>query len=124
MGLFALAFIGAYLLFKPRLLRDKSVLIGILVFSVLIVPHLYSIISNAAISSSGIPVDEWVKSTKWHSHHWYPIKLGVFTNKADKVFFPFLLLCFFFFVALKYRDIKDEKNLKIIVDIDFNCSKM
>ena len=115
MGLFVLVFIGGYLLYRPRLFRDKSLLIGMLVFLVMVVPHIFTIISNATISSGGIPVDEWVKATKFHSHHWYPIKLGVFTSMANKVFFPFLLSIFFFFMALRYQDIKNEKNLKIII---------
>jgi hypothetical protein len=115
MGLFAVAFIGAYLLFKPRLFRDKSVLIGIFLFLVLVTPHIYSIISNASISSGGISVDQWVKSTRIFGYHWYPLTMKLFTRYANGEFFPFLLLCFFFFVALKYQDIKDEKNLKIIV---------
>ena len=114
MGLFALAFIGAYFLIKPQLFRDKSVIVGILVFLVLVVPHIYLIISNASIASGGIPVDEWVKATKFHSHHWYPIKLGVFTNRANKVFFPFLLSIFFYFMALRYPEIKNENYIKII----------
>ncbi len=115
MGLFALAFIGAYVLYKPSLFREKSFISGILVFLVLVVPHIISIISNAAISSGGIPVDHWVKSTKIFCFHWYPITMKLFTKNAHREFFPFLLLCFFFFVALKYHNIKNEKNLKIII---------
>lgn len=115
MGLFALAFIGAYLLYKPRNFRDKNLLIGMLVFLALVVPHILWILSNSnAITSGGIPVDEWVKSTRFHSHHWYPIKLGVFTDRANKVFFPFLLSIFFYFMALRYQEIKNENYIKII----------
>jgi hypothetical protein len=116
MGLFALAFICGYFLFKPRLFRDKNLLIGMLFFLVLVVPHIFLILSNSnAITSGGISVDQWVKSTKIFSFHWYPISMKLFTQNAHMEFFPFLLLCFFFFVALRYQDIKDEKILKIIV---------
>lgn len=116
MGLFALAFIGAYMIYKPGLFLDKFVLIGIVVFLALVAPHIYSIISNASISSGGIPVDQWVKSTKIFSYHWYPITMSLFAkNAAHGGFFSFLILCFFFFVALRYQDIRNEKNLKIIV---------
>lgn len=115
MGLFVLAFIGAYVLYKPSLFRDKSFTTGILVFLIMVIPHIFSIISNAAISSGGIPADQWVKSTRIFSCHWYPMTMKLFTTKAHREFFPFLLLCFFFFVALKYQDIRNEKNVKIIV---------
>lgn len=115
MGLFALAFISAYVFYRPSLFYEKSFIKGLLVFLVLVVPHILSIISNAAISSGGIPVDQWVKSTRIFSFHWYPITMKLFTTNAHTEFFPFLLLCFFFFVALRYQDIKNEKNLKIIL---------
>jgi len=115
MGLFALAFIGAYVLYKPSLFREKSFIAGVLVFLVMVVPHIFSIISNAAISSGGIPVDQWVKSTRIFCFHWYPITMKLFTKNAHREVFPFLLLCFFFFVALRYHDVRNEKSLKIIV---------
>ena len=116
MGLFALAFICGYLLCRPRLFRDKNLLMGMLVFLVLVVPYIFSILLNSnATTSGGIPIDQWVKSTKIFSVHWYPISMKLFTKNACMEFFPFLLLCFFFFVALRYEDIKDEKNLKIII---------
>jgi hypothetical protein len=116
MGLFALAFICGYFLFRPRLFRDKNLVIGMLIFLVLVVPHIFLILSNSnAITSGGIPVDQWVKSTRIFSFHWYPITMKLFTKNAHREFFPFLMLCFFFFVALRYQDIKNEKTLKIIV---------
>jgi hypothetical protein len=114
MGLFGLIFIGGYLLYKPRYFRDKNLLIGMLIFVVLVIPHILSILSNSnAITSCSIPVDQWVKATKFHSHHWYPIKLGVFTDRANKVFFPFLLSIFIYFMALRYQEIKNENYIKI-----------
>ena len=114
MGFFALFFIGGYFLYKPKLFSDKSLIIGMLVFLALTVPHILSIIGNSAITSGGIPVDQWVKSTRIFSFHWYPITMKLFTRNAHSLFFPSLLLCFFFFVTLRYQDIKDEKNLKIL----------
>ena len=115
MGLFPFAFICAYFLFRPRLFRDKSILIGMLFFLILVVPHIFSILSNSnSTTSGGIPVDQWVKSSRIFSFHWYPITMKLFTQNAHMEFFPFLLLYFFFFVALRHQDIKDEKNLKII----------
>jgi hypothetical protein len=116
MGFFALAFIGGYFLYRPGLFRDKTVLIGITVFLALVVPHIYSILTNSAATTSGsIPVDQWVKSTKIFSFHWYPITMKLFARYAHSLFFPLLLLCFFFFVALRYQNIKDEKNVKILL---------
>ena len=115
MGLFVVAFIGSYLIFKPQLFRDKSILVSMPVFIALVAPHIYTIISSASISSGLVPVDQWVKSTRIFCLHWYPITMKLFTNNAHREFFPFLLLCFFFLVSLKYQDIKDEKNVKIIV---------
>lgn len=114
MGIFALFFIGGYFLYKPRIFSDKSLIIGMLVFLALTVPHILSIIANSAITSGGIPVDQWVKSTRIFSFHWYPITMKLFTRNAHSLFFPLLLLCFFFFVTLRYQDIKDEKNVKIL----------
>ena len=90
MGVFAVVFIGAYLLYSLRLFRDRSVLIGILVFLALVGPFIYSIVFNASISSGGIPVEQWVKSTRIFSSHWYPITLKLFTENAAERFFPFL----------------------------------
>jgi len=114
LGLFALAFIGGYLIYKPKLFYNKSILVGMIVFLVLVAPLIFSIISNSVISSGGIPVDQWVNSTRIFSFHWYPITMKLFTTYAHREFFPILLLCFFFFVALRNQDIKDEKNLKIL----------
>jgi hypothetical protein len=114
MGLFGLIFIGGYLLYKPRHFRDKNLLIGMLIFVVLVTTHVLSILSNSnATTSGGIPINQWVKSTRLFSSHWYPITNKIFTA-AGTEFFPFLLLCFFFFVALRFKDKKNEKNLKII----------
>ena len=113
MGFYGLAFIGSYLLFRPKLFCDKTFLAGIVVFLFLVVPHILYIISNSAISSGMIPPNEWVKATRIFSVHWYPVTMRLFTINAHREFFPLLLLCFFFFMALKYQEIKDEKNLKI-----------
>lgn len=115
MGLFTLAFICFYMLYKPRIFRDKSVIAGILIFLILVLPHIMYIMLNTAILSESIPVDQWVKSTRIFSVHWYPITMKLFTGNSQRELFPFLLICIFFFVALKYQDVKDEKNVKIIV---------
>lgn len=110
-GFLGLIFIGGYLLFKPKHFRDKNMLIGMCIFVVLIFAFVISIISNSnAINSGGIPVDQWVKSTRLFSSHWYPITNKIFTT-AGTEFFPFLLLCFFFFSTIQFN----EKNLKIIL---------
>jgi hypothetical protein len=114
MGLFAMAFIGGYLLYKPTLFREKYLQIGGLIFLVLLLPHIYSISCNSTVFSAGISVDQWVKSTRIFSFHWYPITMKLFTRNAHNLFFPLLLLCVFFFVTLRYQDIKDEKNVKIL----------
>lgn len=115
MGLFALAFVGACVLYRPGLLRDKSFVRGIFVFFVLVIPHIFSVLSSSTLSSGGIDPAEWVKSTKIFSFHWYPFTMKLFTENAHREFFPFLVLCFFFFVSLRYHDIKDERTTKIIV---------
>ena len=115
MGFFALAFIGAYMLYRPHLIRGRSLFYGIFIFVVVVTPHILSIISNTATASDGIPVDQWVKSTRIFSLHWYPLTMKLFAHNAHREFFPFLLLCIFFFVALRYQDIRNEKNVKIIV---------
>ena len=115
MGFFAIAFIGGYIFYNPRLFHDKSFIAGLLIFLFLVVPHIFLIISNSAITSGGIPIEQWVKSTRIFGFHWYPITMKLFTKNAHKEFFPFLLLCLFFFVALRYQDVKDEKNVKIIL---------
>lgn len=113
-GLFALAFIGAYVFYRPRFSFKRSFIAGILIFLLLLAPQILSIICNASISSGNIPVDCWVKSTRFFSSHWYPLTNKLFST-AHTEFFPFLSLCFFFFMALRYQDIRDEKNAKIIV---------
>jgi len=115
MGLFALAFVGAYVLYKPGLLWDKCFVRGIFVFFVLVIPHIFSVLSSSTLSSGGIDPAEWVKSTKIFSLHWYPFTMKLFTKNAHREFFPFLVLCFSFFVSLRYHDIKDERTTKIIV---------
>lgn len=114
-GLFALVFIGSYALYRPKIILEKSFIVGIGVFSVLVAPHIFSIIHGPAITTGGIPADQWVKSTKMFSYHWYPINMKLFSKNAHREVFPFLLLCFFFLVALRYQDIKNEKNRKILI---------
>jgi hypothetical protein len=115
MGFFALVFVAAYMLYKPHLIRERSLIGGISIFVVLVAPHILSVISNTANASGDIPVDQWVKSTRIFSSHWYPLTMKLFTHNAHREFFPFLLLCFFFFVSLRYQDTKDEKNGKILI---------
>ncbi|RKX58163.1 MAG: hypothetical protein DRP29_07145 [Thermodesulfobacteriota bacterium] len=114
MGLLGLIFIGAYFLYKPRKILNKFTLLGICIFFILIIPYMLSIVSNITTSSGTVPVDQWVKSTRIFSYHWYPITMKRFTENAHKEFFPILLLCFFFLISLKKYHNKEEKNTKII----------
>jgi hypothetical protein len=110
MGFFGLIFIGGYLIYKPHHFHNKNLQMGILIFVVLVAAHALSILSKSnAITSGGIPVDEWVKSTRLFSSHWYPITNKIFTT-AGTEFFPFLLLCLFFFATVQLN----EENIKII----------
>jgi hypothetical protein len=43
--------------------------------------------------------------------------MKLFTKNALGEFFPFLMLCFFFFVALRYHDLRGEKTIKIIMGV-------
>jgi hypothetical protein len=115
MGLFALAFISGYLFYRRDRLLLKSYLIGAALFVALVIPHILLILSNSTpITSGGIPSDQWVKSTRIFSYHWYPITMNLFTADAQRVFYPMILLLVFFFVAFRYQDIKDEKNQKVL----------
>ncbi len=113
-GLFAFLFISAYLLLKPQLLRDKAFLAGLCVFSVLIAPHVILLLSNAAISSGGVPVEQWVKATKIFGYHWYPFTMKMFSKYAYMEFFPFVLSCLYFFAALRYQYSGDERLKKVL----------
>jgi hypothetical protein len=115
MGLLGLVFIGGYLIYKPIHFRDKNLLLGMVVFLALVIPHIIFIIFTSEISSGGISVDQWVKSTRLFSYHWYPITMKLFTANAQRVFFPIILMLIFLFVAFRYQDIKDEKNQKVIL---------
>jgi hypothetical protein len=113
-GLFVLLFIGAYFLFKPGSLRKKNILVGIIMSLGLLFPYIYPLVSKNSISSGSIPVAQWVKSTKILCQHWYPITMEMFTKQAHLEFFPFLLICFLFFLTLRHHDISSEKLVKII----------
>jgi hypothetical protein len=117
MGFITLAFIGGYLIYKPRFFINKSVQLGILIFLILTIPHIYIILSHSANSHSGIPTDQWIKLTRIFSSHWYPITLKLFTINAHREFFPLLMVSIFFLASLKYHNIKDEKTLKIVSGI-------
>ena len=114
MGFLGLLFIGGYLIYKPIVFRDKRLLIGMMTFLVLAIPQVILILTKSTVSNGGMLTDQWVKSTRLFSYHWYPITMKLFTTNAFREFFPILLLCFFFFTALRYQDIKDEKSLKVI----------
>jgi hypothetical protein len=115
MGVFALVFISAYLLYQPALLWDKSFRNGLILFLVLILPQLMFILSTAVINSETVDVAQWVKATRIFSFHWYPITMKLFTYKAQNEFFPILMLCCFFFVFLRYHNVNDEKHMKVII---------
>ncbi len=114
-GLFATLFIGAYFLYNPKLIFDKKVINAFLMFMILVVPYVIYIISNASIHSGGVPDEAWIKSTKIFGFHWYPITMRMFSgNSATNFFFPLLMLSLFFPIFLRYLNLKEKKNLKII----------
>jgi hypothetical protein len=119
MGLFALAFISGYLIYRPSTIIKKPFIQALVVFLLLIIPHIIYIISNSNILSGTIPLDQWVKLTRIFCCHWYPITMKLFTKYAHNEFVPIIFSCLLFFTALRYQDIKDEKNIKIISGIAF-----
>ena len=114
MGLFALAFMSGYLLLKPKTLLEKPFMRGAAVFLLMVAPHILYIVSNAEIGVSGMTTEQWVKSTRIFGLHWYPITMKLFTTNAHREFFPILLVCFFFFISLRYHQVNDDKHQKVL----------
>jgi hypothetical protein len=123
MGLYALAFIGSYVFYKPRLIFDKHFVIGIFILLTMVTLFLLPIITSVNISAGGIPKDKWVLSTKIFSFHHYPITMKLFTRTAKNEFFPIIVLCFFSFVSFRYHHVKEQKVIKIITGF-FACMIM
>jgi len=117
LGVFAVLFVGAYLLCNPRLFLNNKVIIGILLFCFLVIPHVISIMNQSSMSSGSIPIEQWIKSTRIFGYHWYPLTRGLFTKEAHLVFFPLIISCFFLFASLRYHDVKAEKHVKIFLGL-------
>jgi hypothetical protein len=114
MGLFVFAFIIFYFILRPKRILDKGFLFGLILFVVMIAPHMFYIMRNANVFTGGIPEKTWILITKIFSFHWYPITMGLFTYDSYADLFPILLVLFFFFVSLRYQNSRDEKINKII----------
>jgi hypothetical protein len=115
LGLFAFAFICSYILYKRQLLLEKNFGLGIFLFIVSVVPHLISSLNADGITSTEMPAESWLIQTRIFAYHWYPFILKMFGLRARYTFLPLVFLYFFCFAALRYQDLSDEKNKKIII---------
>ncbi len=115
LGLFVFAFICAYTVYNRRVLLEKHFCSGVFLFVVLVAPHLISTLMSGASDSGKISTESWLIQTRIFGYHWYPFILEMFTLRAKHTFLPLVFLYLFSFAALRYQDMSDEKNRKIIV---------
>jgi len=113
-GFFAVGFIMFFLVLKPRQILDKRVWTGLLLFVLMLVPHLAQIISTSNLFTGSIPSLIWISITRLFSFHWYPLTMGLFTFDSYADLFPTLLVLVYFFVSLRYQSVRDDKIKKII----------
>jgi hypothetical protein len=113
MGIFAFVFIFSYFVYNKNDLKQKSFLRGILIFVVLIAPHILYILFNTNLSAGGIAKDQWIKSTQIFSYHWYPVTMKLFSEKAKNEFFPIILTCLALFMSTRYLEFSNQKYVKI-----------
>ncbi len=115
LGLFAFAFICTYAVYNRRVLLEKHFCLGVFLFVVLVAPHLILTLKSGTANSAVMPTESWLIQTRVFTFHWYPFIMKMFTLQAMYTFVPLVFLYFFFFAALRYQNMSDEKTQKIIV---------
>jgi hypothetical protein len=91
---------GVMLLTRPSELLSQKYLAAAGAFVLLAGGWLGTQFGSATISSSGIPLPDWMEMTRLLNAHWYTPHLGLFTVHPGAVFLPFLsflLLLLFYF---------------------------
>jgi hypothetical protein len=112
-GMFTFVFVVSYLVYKRLLFQDRAVRYGVYTFVLLILPVIIFLSYGGSLSTGGIPMEDWIKSTRIFSYHWYPLTMKLFTKNAHREFFPWVLSMVVFFVATRYVDIRDDTFVKI-----------
>lgn len=109
-GFFSCVFLGSYFVFYPNSVRNREFLIGLSVFIVIIGSYILSVILSSSISGGGVSVEDWVKSTRMFSFHWYPITMKRFTTNAHKELLPILFTLISFILSSGKVSNKETKN--------------
>ena len=112
LGIYLSLFILAGILVDPKSLKHRQTFWGLAVFLIAALPQMVSSYAKAGTTSQ-VPLDTWILQTKIFSHHWYPYTLETAGRKAVFLLVPFLSLCYFFFLSLRYQNFSDERIKKV-----------
>jgi hypothetical protein len=121
MGMFMLFFIGCSLAWRPSLCKDRKLITGLLIFAVLTIPFIFHVLTSSSVVTSTIPPEDWIKSTRLFSFHWYPVTMRLFTQYAHWEFFPLLILTSVWLILLYFTKGKSQKYTGIMLSGLIGC---